>query len=671
MESQGLLGENHVSVKEQMLKARSLIQQKRYDEARGILRQVNHPKAKEWLQKLDKIAPPGKAAKPRNKASSTPAPSRAQPAANAKRKRRSRGPVIAVLGVLLVVMLIVAGLLFLPGLLRSEPQQDTGAVADAQNGESTPESAANTDEDAASSGSGSVVGSGERIPMVDAARLYYVELPQGWLCDCRAGAGRFETTDEREGTVAVSLAQQGFDADYFIDKSLEEAIASEVRDDEVIAAQDTVPFNGREVVVVTVEDEDGDQEIRYFVRDSSGRVIVLEIPGYVDEPDALRQDVLFIAGNIESESQEASNEFAVRLTETLYGYDSASNTWYVADVRGGREQVLELPPDWAIASGNVGFPLAEKFGSAQTSATAIVFLVRNADAERPLAEIAAPHANPTQGTLQSEETLESNGREVYRTTAQDDSSGNITVTYYVLDSDNDLVALIIQPFVDDPDALHDDVLFMAGNVESVPITWDEQIARAGLTDGTSMADDQGAEADITQQDTPPPAGCTPTTPRHDTTGVEDFAATGFGVASYSESTGLWRTEGKDQIRRILTLELPTGWVLNNRANAVIEGAEATTEVSFNYLVGTDAQLPAIPAELAALYGDVIATTESVEQNGRTIIVVTYETSTKVDYFTQDSNCNLVFFQVPATVEDPAALHDDVLFMASNVEVTRQ
>lgn len=37
--------------------ARELIQQKRYDEARIILKQINHPKAQEWLDKLDEIAP--------------------------------------------------------------------------------------------------------------------------------------------------------------------------------------------------------------------------------------------------------------------------------------------------------------------------------------------------------------------------------------------------------------------------------------------------------------------------------------------------------------------------------------------------------------------------------------------------------------------------------------
>jgi hypothetical protein len=40
------------------IQARELIRDERYDEARVILRGIDHPKAKEWLAKLDEIAPP-------------------------------------------------------------------------------------------------------------------------------------------------------------------------------------------------------------------------------------------------------------------------------------------------------------------------------------------------------------------------------------------------------------------------------------------------------------------------------------------------------------------------------------------------------------------------------------------------------------------------------------
>lgn len=38
--------------------AHDLIQEKKYDDARQLLKKVEHPKAREWLEKLDQISPP-------------------------------------------------------------------------------------------------------------------------------------------------------------------------------------------------------------------------------------------------------------------------------------------------------------------------------------------------------------------------------------------------------------------------------------------------------------------------------------------------------------------------------------------------------------------------------------------------------------------------------------
>ncbi|GIK67166.1 MAG: hypothetical protein BroJett018_49600 [Chloroflexota bacterium] len=46
--------------REALLEARELIKAKRYDEARFILKSIDHPTAREWLAKLDQIAPPPK-----------------------------------------------------------------------------------------------------------------------------------------------------------------------------------------------------------------------------------------------------------------------------------------------------------------------------------------------------------------------------------------------------------------------------------------------------------------------------------------------------------------------------------------------------------------------------------------------------------------------------------
>ena len=52
-----------MSVKAQMHEARQLIADKRYAEARRILRTVDHPQAAQWLAKLDSIAPEQKSRK--------------------------------------------------------------------------------------------------------------------------------------------------------------------------------------------------------------------------------------------------------------------------------------------------------------------------------------------------------------------------------------------------------------------------------------------------------------------------------------------------------------------------------------------------------------------------------------------------------------------------------
>lgn len=45
------------SVKDKMLEARALIKHQEYDKARAILKTTSHPKAKQWLAKLDEKYP--------------------------------------------------------------------------------------------------------------------------------------------------------------------------------------------------------------------------------------------------------------------------------------------------------------------------------------------------------------------------------------------------------------------------------------------------------------------------------------------------------------------------------------------------------------------------------------------------------------------------------------
>src|SRR5258706_15999809 len=50
--------------REKMLEARQLISEKRYAEARRVLEAIDHPTARQWLQKLDEIESRPTASKP-------------------------------------------------------------------------------------------------------------------------------------------------------------------------------------------------------------------------------------------------------------------------------------------------------------------------------------------------------------------------------------------------------------------------------------------------------------------------------------------------------------------------------------------------------------------------------------------------------------------------------
>jgi hypothetical protein len=54
----GSMSNQPMSTRDKMEQAKQLIQQKRYDEARTILRTVDHDKAYEWLDKLNEVDPP-------------------------------------------------------------------------------------------------------------------------------------------------------------------------------------------------------------------------------------------------------------------------------------------------------------------------------------------------------------------------------------------------------------------------------------------------------------------------------------------------------------------------------------------------------------------------------------------------------------------------------------
>lgn len=122
----------------------------------------------------------------------------------------------------------------------------------------------------------------------------------------------------------------------------------------------------------------------------------------------------------------------------------------------GQDINVALPNGWSIEAGN----MLVRNEDVQTSATVVV-VFSDEFAGLTLEEIALELEEDDE-TVTIEET-ESNERSIIIMTKSD--SGFETVTYLVNDSDGDAIGFFIQPFVEDKDALADDVLFMAGIIE--------------------------------------------------------------------------------------------------------------------------------------------------------------------------------------------------------------
>jgi hypothetical protein len=104
-----------MDTKEQLSKARQLIQARRYDEARTLLKRIDHPKAKEWLAKL----PP--------------------PKRSPAKKKSSGGGMRFYLLILLVIVLVGAGVLFALNQSNSDEEETGGDPAAASEPEPTTE----------------------------------------------------------------------------------------------------------------------------------------------------------------------------------------------------------------------------------------------------------------------------------------------------------------------------------------------------------------------------------------------------------------------------------------------------------------------------------------------------------------------------------------------------
>jgi hypothetical protein len=110
------------TVKEQMLQARDLIQQKRYAEARAILIDIEHPTADAWLDKIAEIT----AAKPAGK------PQTVSSVARSPKPQRSplRRGLNLVLFVIVVTVVGVGGMMLADQLINGESRAAQSAMID-------------------------------------------------------------------------------------------------------------------------------------------------------------------------------------------------------------------------------------------------------------------------------------------------------------------------------------------------------------------------------------------------------------------------------------------------------------------------------------------------------------------------------------------------------------
>jgi hypothetical protein len=93
--------------KQKMREAQGLIKEKRYDDARKLLRTVEHPTAKDWLKKLDQLDPPKKQTSSKPKATAKASASRSSSSSNLDFDTILIGAIVVV-AIIAVGVLVVA-----------------------------------------------------------------------------------------------------------------------------------------------------------------------------------------------------------------------------------------------------------------------------------------------------------------------------------------------------------------------------------------------------------------------------------------------------------------------------------------------------------------------------------------------------------------------------------
>lgn len=485
-----------MSIKDQMLKARELISQKRYDEARAILVKIDHPTARDWLAKLDARAAAGKATSTASK-QKPPKAIKAQAASS----RRSPLPLV-IAGIVLLLITLAGVVLLLPRLNNGAngssqaaivPSDETGiastdAVQAADSDESdNADNAPTPPNDGAEASIFSAEGSGLRVPFPVTGGVVTVDLPINWVCDCSAATGRLHPQEESFSLVLTDIAAFAFDPNYYLDKPLAEALNNQLNEDDTLTSQETITSGGREILVAVVTDEDGDAESQFYAKDGDGHILKMVIPSYVDEHDRLRPAVLFMLGSAEGETGEAAFALTQQLLAGSLAYNAALNRWRVADtLDASKEHSVELPANWVIGAGGfLGLPMAQRTDVPTSTDTAFVVVPSSFHSSSDsVMDILIQFSGGD--TVLSQAVLQANGREVaFAVFSQPDTLSGQSSNYLTRDSDGDVVAMIVQPDVEDQAALQADILFMIGNLEAESVDYVVKLQRLGLLPGAA------------------------------------------------------------------------------------------------------------------------------------------------------------------------------------------
>ncbi|MGB1288777.1 MAG: hypothetical protein ACPG7F_19745, partial [Aggregatilineales bacterium] len=523
-------------LKAQMQQAQNLIRAVRYDEARTLLNDIDHPVAEKWLKKLDAVAPEQEVGDDDALDEEIPAPPPRihEEALVEPVSKTSSGRQIILSLILLVVLVSVplgVGFLMLSGVIpfpefatfasptqvREVVSSDGSDDEDAEIGattvrESTPtlvvlmtETATQTpdadsitpeatsensdtdnltpeavDDSDDSDTAPAAVRSGLRVPFVNGIALFRVDMLEGWICECGVSYGLLQVEGNAAKTIDVNIVTQGFDPSIYVGMALTDVLAQELTDDDILLSQTLMTVDGRNVLeaMVTTAVASDKMEARYYVNDSDGQVI--QLTSFVSDAETLAlltDEMLLLAGTIEAEVGDTALDFTTEFAREAVAYNAELNRWRLNDASvGNREHTVEVPEGWIIRGNVAGNALAIKADDAVDSRTEIVILQDVDD----LAE-SQPEAEP----------IDSNGRVVYYLDSEDDGIYRLENTYVVQDSDGDVLGLVIQPGVDDEvkATLREDLVFMGGNVESEPVDYITRLARAGLIEDVDIPDD--------------------------------------------------------------------------------------------------------------------------------------------------------------------------------------